>query len=110
MAAARPQIESHGTAAVEILQSLHVRLRQIVHVDVVAHAGTVRRGVFVSKDIERRTLAADGLKRGGDEVSLRLVYLADRTFFIRSGGVEIAKAYIVKTVGRSVGLQRLFKN
>src|SRR5712691_13530629 len=111
MAGARPQIESHGTAAAfEILQSLHVSLGQIVHVDLIAHTGTVRRRVLVSEDLECRTLTADGFESRRDEVGLRLVNLANSTFFVRSRGVEIAKTYVAQTVRWSIGLQRLFEN
>src|SRR5437867_8508434 len=109
MAAARPQIDSHRFPAFEILQPQHVRLRQIVHVNVIAHTSSVRRRVFVAKDFERWALAVDGLEGRGDEVSLRLMYLADRAAFVCASGVEITQTYIAQTVGWSVRLQRLFE-
>src|SRR6266436_322040 len=103
MAATGPQIDRRRLAAVEIFQSQHVRLRQIVHVNVIAYAGAVGRGVFVSEDFERRTLTADGFESRRDQVSFRSVNLPDRAGFVRSGGIEIAKADIAQTVGGTIG-------
>src|SRR5882724_5194375 len=78
--------------------------------NVIAHAGAVGRGVLVSEDFERLPLTVDGFESGRDEMSLRTVNLADRTRFVRSGSIEIAKADISQTVGRTVGLERLLEN
>ena len=77
-------------------------LCQIVHMDVIAHAGSVRSRVLVSEDFKRRTLSPNRLKSRRDEVRLGFVHLADRAVFVRSSRVEIAKAYVTQTVSWSV--------
>src|ERR1700730_9878403 len=106
MSAAGSEIESHGdAAAIEMLQPLHMGLRQIVHMDVVTHTSAVRRGVLVSEDFERRTLTANRFESGRDQVSLGRVHLADGALFICPRRIEIAKAHIAQTISWSVGLQ-----
>ena len=79
MAGARADVELIGRAAAQqILDRQDVGLRQIVHVDVVADAGAVRRVVIVAENrdrlagLRRRAAAAESgasparaLRRGG---------------------------------------------
>lgn len=63
---------------------------KVQDVDIVANSGPIPRVVIVTENREVRTLAKRHLNRQRDGVSLRLVPLADASFRVRAGGVEIA--------------------
>lgn len=79
---------------VEGLNSVEVASGEVLNVDVVANAGSVRGGVVVTEDLEA-TLAvlADGhLSEEGEKVSgLATRVLTDLSRFVGTGGVEVSQ-------------------
>src|ERR1700750_291988 len=45
-------VVDHLFSRLECFERKHMRLRQVLHVDVVADAGTVRRGVILAEDLD----------------------------------------------------------
>ena len=69
-------------------------LRQIDHVDIIAHAGAVGRGVIVAEHVQAVQLADGDLRDIGHEVVGDAVrVLADQTALMRADGVEIAQQH-----------------
>ena len=56
----------------QIIQRLHVRARQIVHVDVVAHAGSIGRRIIRPKHLQLRTKPSGRAQRQRNQVGLRV--------------------------------------
>ncbi len=97
---ARAEVEPVGVAALhEIVERAQMRVREIVHVDVVADARAVRRIVIRAEDRDAGALALDGLQNDGNEVRLGIVILADETVLGRTGSVEIAQEDALEPVG-----------
>src|SRR5258707_9559299 len=82
---------------------------QVVHVDVVANAGAIGRGVVGTENFQSFARAADGFKSSGNQMSFGLVEFPDSSSFIGSGGVEVAETYIAESVGSGVGLKRVLE-
>lgn len=86
----------------QLLYREAVRLRKILHMDVVADAGAIRRVVICAKYFDARALAGDGLEHEGNEVCLRVVALADGAIRRSAGGVEVAQGDVLQAVGAFV--------
>ncbi len=71
---------------------------QILHVDVVADAGTVGSVVVRSEHFEDRPPAARGLDREGNEVALGPVVLAQIALLVGTCGVEVAEVDVANPV------------
>ena len=67
-----------------------MRLRQVVHVDVVADTGAVRRIVIVTENRDRPA-RRDGSQHEWNQVRFRVVLLAQPPFGIGAGGVEVTQ-------------------
>ena len=76
----------------QLLDGAHMAAGQIHHVDVVAHAGAVRGGIVVAKDMHLFQLAHGHLGDIGHEVIGDAVgVLADEAGLVRTNGVEVAQ-------------------
>ncbi|MCY1307524.1 hypothetical protein D9M70_574530 [compost metagenome] len=84
-----------------------MRVGQIKHVDVVAHAGAVARVVVRAEDLEALPAAKGSVDRKRDRVRLGLVPLADAAFRIGARGVEVAKDHRTKTLVLAIVLECL---
>ena len=100
-AAARAEIDAPGVV-IQLLQREAMRLSQILHVDVVADAGIVRRVVVGAEHADAVPLAGDGLQRQRDQMCLRVVRLTDAAVLSGSGGVEVTQGDVLQTVGAFV--------
>ena len=77
----------------------HVAARKIHHVDVVAHAGAVVRGIVVAEHADAFQLAYGHLRNVGQQVvGDALGILADQAALVRADGVEIAQQHNVPFV------------
>src|SRR5688500_2083735 len=83
---------------------------EVDHVDVIAHAGAVRRGVVRAPDVERGTPADRHLGDVGEEVVRHAGrVLADTARRMRAGRIEIAQRYEAEIGVRArVVVQELF--
>ncbi len=79
----------HALPRLQLLQSQQVRLGQVVDMDVIAHAGAVRRRVIAAEHLDMRPQSHRGEDRERDQMRLGVVVLADRAACIRPGGIEI---------------------
>ena len=70
----------------------HMGVRDVAHVNVVAHAAAVWRAVVVSVNANRPAAACGG-KHQRNQVGFRIVRFADVALRIRPGGVEIAQCH-----------------
>src|SRR5436190_13530823 len=68
----------------ESLEGQKVSTRQILHMNVVANASTVRRSIIGAKDRDRWSFSGSNLKNQRNQVRLRIVSLAQRTSSARS--------------------------
>src|SRR6185312_8691161 len=97
-----PAIEGDGgTTATKVLQGVEMRARQIGHMDVVAHAGAIRRVVVGAENgkagaFAERRLAGDLDQQGG--LLRGLAYAALR---VATRDIEVPKRDIARTSGRS---------
>src|SRR5215472_1772439 len=92
-----------------MVQSLNVGAGQIVHVDVVADAGSIRCRIIRAEDLQLRTKTRGRLEREWNQVRLRIMQFADLAAVISPGRVKITQAGKTKSVGAVVGLQRLLE-
>ena len=76
-----------------------MRRRQIAHMDIVADAGPVGRGVVVAEDGDVRARAGRGLQHQRDQVCLGVVLLARLARCVGARGVEIAQRHRRHSVG-----------
>src|SRR5437588_2604258 len=105
-----PEIQLRRQSAVKMLEPENVRLGQITHVNVVADAGAVRRWIIVAINFQYTTFAVNRLERCRNQMSLRVVNLADLSTFISPGSVEITKAHETQSVSAVVGFKGIFKS
>ena len=108
------QIDSQRAAffvavLLNVLHSAHVRVGEIVHMNVIANAGAVRSRVVGPVDLQLAPGRGGGGKRQWNQVRLRVVEFADLAAFIGSRSVEIAQAYRAQSVGAAVSLERVFE-
>src|SRR6266702_2213669 len=92
--AAVADVEGFAGNAVDLLKRADVGIGDIEHVDVIANAGSVRRGVIRAEDVDMRQATSSGIENSGNDVSFHAMMLA--AFLGRSGGVEIAKGHILE--------------
>jgi len=115
MSAAGSQIDGQRAAAFftaaifKILQRAHVRIGQIVHMNVVANAGAIRRRVVGAVDPQLWSVRGGSGKRQWNQMSFRIVELANFAAFVGPGGVEITETHRAQSVSAAVSLQRVFK-
>jgi len=71
---ARTEIaDANGSAFEQRFDCADVGVREVADVDVVADAGSVRRGVIGAEELEPLAQPAGGFQRRGDQVDLRFV-------------------------------------
>src|SRR5262245_15254022 len=88
-----------GPAVSQIGKRRRMRVDQIAHVNVVANAGAIRRGIVRAENFHFWTLA-DGRFAGDlDEVSCSQRCLAGAHFWIGACDVEVAQGYETQAVG-----------
>src|SRR5438105_7222844 len=90
------QVVDKFVVRAEGLQSEHMRIGQVAHVDVIANAGPILRRVVRAKDRHVVTLSHCCLKDDRNQVRLRIVQLSRES--VGSGGIEVAQARISKSV------------
>src|SRR6266702_4338415 len=101
-------VESFAGNAVDLLEGAGVGISDIEHMDVVAEAGSVRRGVIRAEDVDMRQATSSGIENPWNDVSFHAMMLA--AFLGRSGGVEIAKGHILEPGVDLVIGQNLFEH
>ncbi len=69
-----------------------MRVREVRHVDVVAQAGAVGRGVVGAEYGERVAAVQGGVDHERDQVRLGVMVLAEAAGRVRAGGIEVAQA------------------
>ena len=115
MPAAGSQIDGQRAAAFfadaifKVLQRAHVRIGQVVHMNVVANTGAIRRRVVGAVDPQRWSVRGGGGERQWNQMSFRIVELANFAAFVGPGGVEITETHRAQSVSAAVSLQRVFK-
>src|SRR5258705_13913358 len=88
---ARSQIEGDRIATfLEMLQGSHVRIGQVVDVNVVANAGSIGSGIVSAEDLEFGAFLRGG-KSKWNQMGLGIVQLADLAAFVGTGGIEVAQ-------------------
>src|SRR6266566_6182221 len=78
-AAAVADVEGFAGNAVDLLEGADVGISDIEHMDVVANAGSVRRGVIRSKDIDVGQAASGCIKNTRYEMCFHAMIFAART-------------------------------
>ena len=71
-------------------------LGQIVHVNVVADAGSIRSGVILAEDAETGPHPERRMQRQGDQMGGFGLFLANRALEIGAGDVEVAQGHVAK--------------
>ena len=89
-----------------MLKSADVRVGQVIHVNVVAHAGAVWSGVVRAEDLQFGSVAGGG-ERKRNQVGLGIMQLADFTALICASGVEVAETGRAQAVSPIVGFERI---
>src|ERR1700676_3804064 len=107
-ATAVADVEGFAGNAVDFLKSADVGIGNIEHVDVIADAGSVRRRVVRSEDIDMGQSTAGGIENPRNEMSFHAMMLA--AFLGGSGGVEIAEGHIFESGVDLVIRQNLFEH
>src|SRR6266566_7635517 len=107
-AAAVADVEGFAGNAVDLLEGTDVGIGNIEHMDVIADAGSVRRGVIRSKDIDVGQAASGCIKNTRYEMCFHAMIFAARTG--SSSGVEIAETHVLESGVEFVIGQNLFEN
>ena len=74
----------------KIFERLHVRVRDIAYVNIIAHAAAIRRVVVVAENMDWGS-SARGCKHQRNEMGFRSMCLADFAVWICPRGVEITQ-------------------
>src|SRR6267143_3551346 len=107
-ATAVADVEGFAGNAVDLLKSADVGIGDIEHVDVIADAGSVRRGIVRAEDIDLGQSTAGGIENPRNEMSFHAMMLA--AFLGGSGSVEIAEAHVFESGVDLVIRQNLFEH
>src|SRR6266550_6851767 len=107
-ATAVADVEGFAGNALDLLKSTDARIGDIEHVDIVAEAGSVRRGIVSAEDVDMRQSTAGGIENPGNEMSFHAMMLA--ALLGGSGSVEIAEAHIFESGVDLVIRQNLFEH
>src|SRR6266513_2454224 len=107
-ATAVADIEGFAGNAVDLLKSTDVRIGDIEHVDIVADAGSVWRGVVRAEDIDMRQTTASGIENPGNEMGFNAMMLA--ALPRGSGSVEVPEGHIFEPAVDFVIRQNLFEH
>ena len=75
-----------------MLECLHVRVGDVGHVYIVAHAGAVGRVVIVAEDAHRHAITG-GREHQRNEVGLRVVQFPDLAVGIGARGIKVAQRH-----------------
>ena len=70
--------------------------------NVVADTGAIGGGVIGAEDLDVRPLSEDGLEDERDEVSFRIVVLADLVVRVSARGIEVAQRNPFQSMRRAV--------
>src|SRR3984885_15456285 len=84
------QVVDHPVALIERLKGQEMRLRQILHVNVIAHRGAVGRGIVLTENFDAVTPSDSHIKNERNQVGLGLMGFTAAGN--RTGDVEIAPA------------------
>src|SRR6266480_1081684 len=106
-ATAVADVEGFAGNAVDLLKSTDVGIGNIEHVDVIADAGSVQRGVVRAEDVDMRQTTASGIENPGNEMSFHAMMLA--ALLGGSGSVEIAEAHVFESGVDLVIRENLFE-
>src|ERR1051326_3713816 len=82
---------------------------QIIYMNVVADAGSVRSGIVRSKNLQFGAEPGGGAQGQRDEMSFGIVQLTDFAALVCARSVEITQAGVTELVGAVVTLERLLK-
>src|SRR5581483_7934588 len=85
-----------------------MRLSEVVHMNIIPNAGTVRRVVVSAVNLQRIS-AVGGCERQGNQVGLWIVELADFAAFIRARGIEVTKRDVAQGVGPVIGFKSILE-
>ena len=97
--AAGAEVERARYAAIHQVQGCrHVRSSEIGYVDIVADAGSIRRLVVVTEDVEPVDLAIGRHEGARDKVRFGIVPLASLAVGIAAAGIEVTERHVAKTV------------
>src|SRR6266481_2030903 len=107
-ATAVADVEGFAGNAVDLLKSADVRIGNIEHMDVIADAGAVRRGIVSAEDIDMGQCTAGGIENPGNEMSFHAMMLA--AFLGCSGSVEITETHVFESGVELVIGQNLFEH
>src|SRR5260370_674459 len=107
-ATAVADVEGFAGNAVDLLKSADVRIGNIEHMDVIADAGAVRRGLVSAEDIDMGQSTVGGIENPGNEMSFHAMMLD--AFLGCSGSVEIAETHIFESGVELVIGQNLFEH
>src|SRR5216684_1567326 len=69
-------VEGFAGNAVDLLKRADVGIGDIEHVDVIANAGSVRRGVIRAEDVDMRQATGSGIENPWNDVSFHAMMLA----------------------------------
>src|SRR5260370_17790458 len=94
-AAAVADVEGFAGNLGDFLKRADVGVSDIEHVDVIADAGSVGRGIVRAEDIEMGKRTAGGVENARNEFSLHTMMLA--AFLGGSSSVEIAQGHVVES-------------
>src|SRR5271157_5838191 len=83
--------------------------RQIVDMDVVANAGSIRRRVIPAEHLQFGSQARRRAEGKWNQMRLRIVQFADFSAVVCAGGIEVAQTCETEPVGAVIRFQRLFK-
>src|SRR5438445_9347107 len=84
-------------------------ISKIVHVDVIADASAVGGLVVIAEDLQSGPLALNRLEDERDQVSLRVMVLADFRALVCSRRIEVSEAHKAQSISEAVGFQRILE-
>jgi hypothetical protein len=109
VAVSRSQIEgSVLSAAGQMKHRQNVRLRNIVHVDVVANRGSVGSWIVNSKNGHLAPFAARRLHNKRNQMRFRIMRLADLRVHVRARRVEVAQGNPLQSICLAIPAQHFF--
>ncbi len=99
------EIEGDALAALQVIERAHMRVGQVGDMDVIADRRAVRRRIVDPVDLDRIAAAQRGTQHARDQMSFRVVVLADLAICVGARRVEVAQRRIAQIISLGVPVQ-----
>ena len=99
-----------NTALLQTGERTEMRLCQVVHMNIVTHAGPVGCGVVIAEYLQGRTPAQRRINSEGNQMGFWTMVLTQAALGLTAGGVEVAQRGIAQALGLRGPVERTLQH